>query len=294
MRFSVSPELGRVAMQQGLELPFVVWSILRDYGVTKKLSSHYSKKQAVSILAAHGLKFTARHYGRIWRQGLNIFWGMEENRVYLRSYKHVVLRHEAFRKHLAFALPGQAIFVKIQLSGGIEDLRANLYWAWFSQWQEKTISRATLQDLFGLSPDQQRSYEALLASKLIVKSNYAHINLESYKEQPQELPEHHFTIQYEREVRFDETIEPVTAIQYQMPNTFMARSGDDNFIPVVDASNRAKRAIRELSRHTESLLPNKRIFWLKWSQFEALGTLDSFIRAYYQGKKRLWLSGHYL
>jgi len=294
MSFLVSPQLGRIAIREGLELPFVVWSILRDYGVAKNLSSHYSKSQAVEILAAHGLKFTSRHYGRIWQQGVGIFWGLENNRVYLRSFKLVVSRNEAFRNDKELMAQRQAIFVKIQLSGGVEDLRAQLYWAWFTQWEEKTISRDTLRDLFGLSHDQQRSYEALLGSKLIVKSNYAHINLEAYKEHPQDLPDHHFTVQYEREIRFDETIEPVTAIQYQLPNTFLARSGDDNFIPSVDAPNRAMKAFREQNRHTESLFTKQRTYWLKWSQFESLGTLESFIRAYYQGKKRLWLSGHYL
>lgn len=281
-------------MKAGLEISFVSWSILRAYAVAQNLSTHYSKKQAARILAEYGLKFSQRHWSRIWEQGAGIFWGLENNRLYLRSFKRMRKRLLALTQDKESRRLPAPIFVEIQLSGGIEDLRAQLYWAWFLQWEEKTISRDTLQDLFGLSHDQQRSYEAILGAKLLVKSNYAHINLESYKEKPQELPEHHFTIQYEREVSFDEDIETVSAIQYQLPNTFLARAESGNPFPVTDASNRAKKAMQELNGHTESSFPIERTYWLKWSQFENLGTMESFIRAYYQGKKRLWLSGHYL
>lgn len=283
-----------MAMKAGLETSFVSWSILRAYAVAQNLSTHYSKKEAARILAQYGLKFSQRHWSRIWEQGAGIFWGLQNNRLYLRSFKRMRKYLLALTQDKELGSSKLPIFVEIQLSGGMEDLRAQLYWAWFLQWEEKTISRDTLSDLFGLSHDQQRSYEAQLGAKLLVKSNYAHINLDSYKEKPQELPEHHFTIQYEREVRFDEDVDTVQAIQYQLPNTFLARAESGNPFPVTDASNRAKKAMQEPNRHTESLFPLKRTYWLKWSQFENLGTMESFIRAYYQGKKRLWLSGHYL
>lgn len=294
MSFLVNPNMGRIAMREGLELVFVAWSILRDFGVRENLSSHYSKQQAAQILAAHGLKFTSRHYGRIWQRGVGIFWGLDANGVYLRSIKKVAAHFEAFRKDCDSSSPGKEKFVQIQLSGGIENLRAELYWSWFALVEEKTISRDTLKDLFGLSHDQQRAYESRLGARLLVKSNYAHINSQSYSENPRELPEHHFSIKYEREIRFDETIEATTAIQYQLPNTFMARPSTSEFLTVEDASNRAKRAILELFGHTDSSNQEQRIFWLKWSQFEKLGSFESFIRVCYQGKKRLWLSGHYL
>lgn len=294
MSFAVSPELGRMAIREGLEMPFVVWSILRAFAVAQKSSTHFTKKEASEIVAQNGLQFTARHWRNLWAKGHGIFWGMDSQRIYLVSYRRLALKFQAFIKPCDLKLPGQEKFVEISLSGRVADVRAKLYWAWFLQWPEKTISRDTLRDLFGMSHDQQRAAEVRLGGLLLVKSNYAHIDLEAFKQNPESLPEHHFTIQYEREVRFDEDVDTVQAIQYQMPNSFIGRAGSGNPFPVSDASNRAKKAMRTLNRQFSSLFPLERTFWLKWSEFEALGTMESFVRAYYQGKKRLWLSGNYL
>lgn len=294
MSFLIHPELSRIAMRQGLELTFVVWSILMDSVRVEKSSSHFTKESARQIAANQGLKFTLRHWRRIWNQGREIFWRTDNHMVFIRSFRRVASKFKPFISQKDLQVQERPFFVKIALSGGMEDLRANLYWAWFMQFEEKTISRATITDLFGLSPDQQRSYEALLGNRLLIKTNYAHINADSYSENPHGLPEHHFTVKYEREVRFDEDIDSVTAIQYQMPNTFLARQSESGVSPVHFGFNRARKAIRTLVRDTSTLTPQKRTYWLKWSEFEKLGSLDSFIRAYFQGKKRLWLLGQFL
>jgi hypothetical protein len=301
MSFLVSPELGKIALREGLESSFVAWSILRSYVVAENHSGHFTKKRASRILAESGMNFSTRHYANIWQQGLGIFWGIEKNRIDMRSIKHVSECFQAFRKACDEKLPGQVFFVQISLSGGIEDLRAQLYWAWFAQFEEKTISRATLQDLFGLSPDQQRAYEQILATKILVKTNYAHINNDLYQDNPQALPEHHFTVKFEREISLNQDagaaagfgMQEVIAYQYQLPNTFIPRHEDSHEIPVPFASNRARNAIRCLDSHSDNESSLKRIYWLNRAKFERLGTLESFVRAYYQGKKRLWLAGNY-
>lgn len=302
MSFLVSPELSKIALREGLESAFVAWSILRAFVVAKKHSSHFSKKTAARILAQHGMKFSSRHYGRIWQEGAGIFWSLEERKIHMVSFARVAGAFQAFRKSCDFS-PGTApYFVQISLSGGVEDLRAKLYFAWFAQFEEKTISRDTLKDLFGLSHDQQRAYEAILGPQLLVKSNYAHINGESYSESPEALPEHHFTIKFEREISLNQdpgeaagfAIQEVTAYQYQLPNTFIPRhENQENEIPVPHASNRARNALRSLDGPRDYPSSLKRIYWLNRAKFERLGSLESFVRAYYQGKKRLWLSGHY-
>jgi hypothetical protein len=294
MSVLVNPELGRMAVREGLESAFTAWSVLRAYGVAENHSSHFTTKEAGEILAASGMDFSERHYRNIWKKGLHIFWSFYQGKLCLRSYRRVARHFEALLKPCDERYQVKHFFVEIELSGGILDLRAELYRAWFLQWEEKTIARDTLADLFGLSHDQQRACEKALGAALLVKTNYAHIDLEEYKAAPREMPEHHFTITYEREVRFDEDVDTVAAIQYQLPNTFIARARSGNPFPVTDAPNRARKAMRTLSRHTQSLLPQERTYWLKWSQFEKLGSMDGFIRAYYQGKKRLWLSGNYL
>lgn len=302
MRFLISPELGKVAMRQGLELAFVAWSILRDYAVINSLSGHYSKKDFKRILAAYGLTYNRRHILRIMQAGESIFWRVGDKKIYLVSFDKVAKHFEQYKKACDTQPKTSKIFIQIEVSKSIEAIRSELYFAWFAQFQEKTISRDTLKDLFGLSHDQQRAYERKLGTRLLVKFNYAHIDKETYQETNRQslnpygdvLPEHSFQINYEREQTFG-AAESVTAIQYQLPNTFIARpeSGND-FIPVKDASNRAKNAIRDLFRPVISLKPIQRIYWTKWHQFEVFGNEDSFIRAYFQGKKRLWISGHYL
>lgn len=301
MSFLVSPELGRLAMQQGLELPFVVWSILRASVVAENGSSHFTKKTASQLAAKNGLKFSQRHWQRIWQQGSYYFWGMEHNRLYLRSFAKVSARLGELAKCGEVTRQPAAFFVKIQLSKGLESLRSELYWAWFAQFNERTISRATLQDLFNISPSQQRSYEAVLGARLSVKTNYAHIDNEMYKDKPKELPEHHFTVKYEREMSLNQDPEAeagfgarqVTAYQYQLPNTFRALHGDSNAIPVPFAPNRARNAIKSLDRHTESLSTTKRIYWLSRRKFERLASIEDYLRVAWQGKKSLWIIGHF-
>lgn len=302
MRFLVSPELGRLAMRQGLELAFVSWSILRDFAVANKLSGHYSKKDFKALLGQYGLTYDRRHFVRLLQSGKGIFWRYQGKKIYLVSFAKVSSHFEAFRKPCDELAQRQEIFVQIQCTKSIEAIRSELYFAWFSQFAEKTISRDTLKDLFGLSHDQQRAYEKRLGRRLLVKSNYAHIDKETYyqtnaqavKAYGDVLPEHSFEIEYQREQTFG-AAERINAIQYQLPNTFIARpeSGND-FIPVKDAPNRAKNALRDLFRPVSSLKPKQRIYWLKWQQFEVFGDESAYIRAYFQGKKRLWISGHYL
>lgn len=301
MSFLVSPELAKIALREGLETSFTVWSILRDSVVAENLSSHFTKKWAIEICSSQGLSFTARHWRNIWQAGKGIFWGIDNRQIFIRSIRRVALRFEGFRKACDQELPRQNFFVQISLSGGIEDLRSKLYWSWFAQFDEKTISRETLTDLFGLSPDQQRAYEKSLGAALLVKTNYAHVSDAMYQDNPQELPEYHFTIRYEREVSLNQDAgagagfqaQETIAYQYQLPNTFISRHEDTIAIPVPFASNRAREAVKYLNRHTDSLLPNKRIYWLNRAKFERMGTLDSYVRSYYQGKKRLWIGGNY-
>lgn len=302
MRFLVSPELGRVAMRQGLELAFVAWSILRDFAVSNSLSGHYSKRDFKAILGQFGLTYNRRHFLRLLQSGESIFWRIGSRKVYLVSFAKVAGHFEQYRKPCDFAAQRPGLFVQIQCTKSIEAIRSELYFAWFAQFDEKTIARDTLKDLFGLSHDQQRAYEKRLGRRLLVKTNYAHIDKETYQDTNRQslnsygdvLPEYSFEINYERDTTFG-AAENVTAIQYQLPNTFLARPESSNkFIPVKDASNRARNASRDLFRPVTSLKPKQRIFFTKWHQFEVFGSLDSYIRAYSQGKKRLWISGHYL
>lgn len=303
MSFLVSPELGRMACRQGLELPFVAWSILRDFAVANKLSGHYTKTEFKNVLAQFGLTYNQRHLLRLKNAGLGIFWRAGKRKIYLVSFAKVAAYFEQYKQACDYSSHKLNLMVKIECKKSIEAIRSELYFAWFAQFEEKTISRDTLKDLFGFSHDQQRNYEQKLGSRLLVKSNYAHIDKETYYENNRQslnpftpiLPEFSFEITYNRDTTFG-TTEKVNAIQYQLPNTYLARpdSSKGQFIPVKDASNRAKNAIVALLGQVSSSDKKQRLYWLKWSQFEQYGNEQSFVRTYFQGKKRLWISGHYL
>jgi len=297
----INPNLGRLAIRQRLELPFVVWATLRQSSIEQKSSSHYSKKQFKSLMAQNGLTYNRRHVLRIMQQGEGIFWRLGAKKVYLISLANVTAYFERYLQPCDYAAAIDTKFIEITLSKSIEAIRAEIYFAWFAQFQEKLISRATLTDLFGLSATQQRAYEKMLGNRLIVKTNYAHIDAANFRESPQSLPEHHFEIEYKREITRGSDIDTdfvgetqkVNAIQYQLPNTFFARPSNGGFIPYADASNRAKRAILGLFRRVSSLNSNQRMYWVKRSQFEKLAGFDSLLRVAWQGKKSLWIVGHY-
>lgn len=290
----IQPDLARMATRQNLELAFVCWSLLRQAAIETNFSSHYKREDFRYQLAVHGLNYTHRHMNNIIRQGTGIFWDAGKTKIFLRSMQRVSDYFKPFIQPCDTIAQRRDVFVAIRLSKSIENLRAEIYWAWFVQFEEKTISRATLTDLFGFSGDQQRNYEEILGQRLIVKHNYVHIDLKTYSENPQELPEHYFSFEFSRQLGMTDDHESVSKLAYQLPNTFLARLDASDSFPVSDASNRAKNATRDTFGQGTSSKPNKRIYWLKWDKFEKLGALDSFIRVAYQNKKRIWLAGNYL
>lgn len=294
MEIFVQPELARLATRSGFLLPFVIWSAIRSAELSNIIKSNPYKSQVKRILRARGMNYTDRHFQRIWNQGAGIFWGLSDKRLYPRSFQRVY-------KHFASGMsekdenfqPQDRLF-PIKLSKSLQELQAQIYLAWLSAKGEITLSRATMQDLFGFSPDVQRSLEALLAERLKVFFNYAHIDLSNYEKSPSMLPEHSFTIQFKREIRFDEDIDTVTYIQYQLPNTFLARPDEHSeSSDAVRASNAVRKAARTLARRTLAAPPLRR-YYLKWSDFERNGNENSYIRCYFQGRKKLFLLGHYL
>lgn len=299
--FKINPHLARLALRNHNELGFVIWSLLRQNAIVENLSSHYSKKSIRKLLVENSLNYTQRHINNILEQFTGIFWRVGKSKIYLISFGRVCAYFEQFTKPCDAIHRDTNIFIEIQPSKSIEAIRAEIYFAWFAQFSEKIISRATLTDLFGLSPEQQRAYEAKLGARLLVKPNYAHINGESYRENPQELPEYHFSFNFEREITtgvdldsdFQGETQTVTAIQYQLPNTFFARPTDSEFIPAAVGSNRAKRAIRTLFGRVSSSNPTKRNYWLKRNEFERLAGINDLLRVAWQGKKSLWIIGNY-
>lgn len=292
MKFFVSPQHARLAIKAKVTLPYVVFCLLRDHAITCNGSSHYSKNEVKSLLIDLG--FSQRKWTRVFKAGNGIFWNMEYKRIYVRSYSKVTKNLErvtsdkiSWNKRYCHQIEHE-----ITAQDSSASIGAKLYLSWFMARSEVTISRDTLNDIFGLSHDQQRSYESLLDGILLIKHNYAHIDSKKYAENPSELPEHHFTFGYERFT--DSKVSVHEAIQYQLPNTFVVSSSNGSRPTTMDASVSLTKAIRASKWHTDSYLHRQCSYSHTWRDYERNNGQSEYIRAYAQGIKKLWLSSQYI
>jgi len=281
------PELNRLALKHNLDACYVVWLVLRSETASRNLSSHFTRNEVYAIALTNGLSWTRRQFNRIVEAGNGIFWGIDANHIFLRSFKRV---YELLADDEAARIPS-ARFVKITIHKSAAKRRAELYWSWLYSKGEITISRELKAELTGCSPDQQRDYEKLLASRLIIKTNYCHIDADLYVEQLENLPTYSYSFLQERFV--DNTISYVNTIAYQLPNTYIARESSSDASSFVFAPKRALSVSRTLHRHTLACDYNERCFYLFYDQWEQSMNENAYIRTYYQGKKRIWRSGHF-
>ncbi len=292
MRVNVSPEHARLSTLANKQMSFVVWCILRDDIRQNNTSGHYSKSDVKSLCSSLG--YTKRHWTRIFNQGHGIFWGNDDKLIHLWSIKRATRKLEKitnsrvdmrdnFKKHVVITLARK---------DSTQSIYAKLYWSWFMARGEVEISRDSLMDIFGLSHDQQRAYEKILGKKILVRSNYCLIDSDRYKDNPTQLPEHHSTFGYERLTASDKVIQ-VTAIQYQLPNTYIARADGVDTCPTVKAPQSLVRANSARLWYAGYSHKQSQLYFANYRDFERSGTEKSFVRCYYQGKKRLWLQGQY-
>lgn len=292
MKVNISPEHARLSTLANVQLAFVVWSVLRDDIRKNQTSGHYTKSDVKSLCA--DLSYTKRHWTRIFSSGDGIFWGSDDKIIHIRSMKHAtkVLQkvansridvRDAFKVNVTVQLPENA---STQL------IYANLYWSWFIARGEVTISRDELETIFGLSHDQQRAYETVLGKKILIRSNYCLIDADFYQNDPVELPEHSATFGYERFTAADVVVQ-VTAIQYQLPNTYIARADNGSELPTTTAPQSLVRA--NSARLWYAGYPHKQsqLYFAKYRDFERFGSEKSYIRTYFNGKRRLWRRGQY-
>lgn len=281
------PELNRLALKEKLDTPYIVWVVLRHEISQQNLSGHYTKKDVRKLSASHGLNFTTRHWKRIIKAGENVFWGNSYGHLHIRSLKRVFTRLADDNARLE----PQFDYVRIEIHKQSAMRRATLYHSWFMNRGEVTISRATLQDLFGLTPDTQRSYERLLGKNMLVKSNYCHIDADLFKKSPRNLPQHAYT--FEHEVFENNKVYTRTEIAYQMPNTFIARSLVSGESPKTSAPRKALQVARTQYGTTQHSY-NKQRYYRHFDLWQENSDSTAYFRTYYQGKKRINRIGHYI
>lgn len=284
---ATSAELNRIALKLKVDAEYLVWCVLRVHVAEEGLSSHFAKNEAYKLALEAGLNWTRRQFNRILRAGDGLFWGIDRKNIYLRSYRRV---YEAVADENAAATPSP-LFVRIQVKKSALERRAELYWSWFVGRDELTISRATLAEIFGLSPDQQRSYERELGKRIVIKTNYCHIDYDLYRNQLNSIPDHYYS--FIQEKFHDDIVENVHVIAYQLPNTFIASKAHSDESSLVFAPNRALKASRTLYRHTLACSYHERCFYLFYDEWEKHMNPEAYIRTFYQGKKRIWRMGQY-
>ena len=281
------PELNRIAIKQHIDAEYLLWAVLRHYTATCGTSSHFTRQEVYTIALDSGLSWTRRHFNRILEAGNHIFWTVGKVRLFLRSFRKV---YNALADVTAARIPS-AQFVMIQPHKSAAARRAEFYWSWFVSRGESTIARDTLRDLFGLSQDQQRSYEALLGSRLKVNTNYCHIDADLYQKDLKNIPVHAYS--FIQEKFNDNRIEHVNVIAYQLPNSFTARESRSDESSSVFAPNRALKATRTLYRLDSACSYNERWYFNFYDQWQEHMNPKAYIRTFYQGRKRIWRSGHF-
>jgi len=281
------PELNRLALKQQNDSAYLLWAILSESVRLNGLSSHYTK-QSIRIESMNfGLTWTRRHLNRVLADGNGLFWTIGTKKVYLRSFKKV---YSKMADHEALLIPS-AHFVQINVEKSALNRRAELYWSWLYSRGEQTIARDTLQELFNLSHDQQRAYEKHLGSRLVIKSNYCHIDADLYSEQLQNIPTYAYS--FIQEKFHNNTVEMVNVIAYQMPNTYIARKTGSSASLLCFAPNRALRVTRRLYRLASAGSNYERCYYNFYDEWEKNMSASAYIRTYYQGKKRIWRQGHF-
>lgn len=294
---SVNTYLSRVAILNNQDLPYVVWCLLRQDTTNNNLSGKYTKKDARYLARAYGLSLSVRTWTRIWRAGDGIFWGTDNNNIFLRSMKRVTkwaCKNDASKSEIDV----QMYQVSIAIDGSLQAIKASLYWSWFAARDEVTIARDTISDIFGLSHDTQRAYEALLGAQLLVKSNYAHIDeswhiadTKACQGSIYNLPGHART--FEQEKFSNDRVSKDRVIMFQLPNTYIARGSKGGSPAKKEPQNSAVSAIWARRRFAVSCLQSERTYCKNHDIWAKYGTKNSFWRAYYQGKKRVWKSGQF-
>ena len=148
----IHPGLGRVVLLHDLGLVYRVWLVLRSADVNG--SGVVGRETARQALQAHGL--TARHLITARRQsGSEKWFTVFPNRIEYRSLESVCVDFGVE--------PGRPVVVDAGVVGNLQEFRAVVYAAWFVKvdGDERTISRDTLTELFGVSHETQRRWERL-------------------------------------------------------------------------------------------------------------------------------------
>lgn len=197
LEIRVDPELGRLAVGLDKTGEYLVWALARHhFGKPGWVERH----RLLENLQTAGIIHTKRHFNRLLAKGAGLFWGLSpDNRVWLRSYVRVSQRlteiaAQTNPKLVATNIPG-ARDVYVRVGGDIGDFKAQIYAGWLAYRQDPKIARETLCNLFAVTRDTLRNWEARLGGSIEVVTNYAQTAIDPKADDRivDYLPEHSYS-----------------------------------------------------------------------------------------------------
>ncbi len=174
----VDPELGRLTIALHLANLFRIHTIARDMTRQAKGSGFVSKASLRTVLVEYGVRYTRRHFNRLLREGDGLFWTLAPKGIHIYSTKRAakVLTPPALEIDPALLETNQPGVRDVYLSpsGSLEQWEAMIYAGWMTHRNDPTISRETLEVLFGRSQDTLRRWEQNRLEDIItIRKNYS-------------------------------------------------------------------------------------------------------------------------
>lgn len=169
----VDPELGRIVITKSIAALFRLWSIGRHLTRNASGSGAISRKALKAALKRFGVIYTRQHFNRLLKAGKGLFWNLSEQSIFLRSTQFVATQLISEQPQLAETNRPGIKPMYVSPVGTLEQWEATLYVAWMSARHDPTISRETLEKLFGRTANTLRRWEQTrLSDTLSIRKNY--------------------------------------------------------------------------------------------------------------------------
>jgi hypothetical protein len=173
----IDPELARLAVVLHVAPPFRLWAIGRELTRSGNGSGLIDRDSLYKEMLRREVIHTRRHFNRLLAGGEGVFWNVDEERIFLRSWKHVACALVAEAKRLKVGdlesnRPGVRQ-VTIDPAGTLEEFEANIYAGWQFYRTATFIARATLSVLFNRDKITIRRWEKQwLKGRIKIRYNF--------------------------------------------------------------------------------------------------------------------------
>ena len=173
----VDPELARLAVVLRCAPSFRLWAIGRELTRNGNGSGLIDRDSLYKEMLRRDVTQTRRHFNRLLAGGEGVFWNLDEERIFLRGWKHVACALVAEAKRLKVGdlecnRPGVRQ-VTIDPAGTLEEFEANIYAGWQFCRTATFIARATLSTLFNRDKITIRRWEKKwLKGRIKIRYNF--------------------------------------------------------------------------------------------------------------------------